>query len=201
MKMNKLYIYGGIGAVVLVGGYLLLGRGSTASNTASDTSGAYYPPLVYGGSSGAVTADGSLPATSTDNSINAILAQNLATATMQSNLSMAQLSNDKDIALAGYTTDLSKTKLQTSATVEASLASQLGAIVNNMVAKKSGGSSSSGFFGIGGGSSSNMSQEGLASVSGTIGFNQDTGQISLDIAKNVSSQLAGKTVKIQPLGF
>lgn len=201
MDRKQLYIYGGIGAVVLVGGFLLLRGGGTASNTASDTSGAYYPPLVYGGATGTVTADGSLPATSTDSSINAILAQNLATATMQNNLSMAQLSNDKDIALAGYTTDLSKTKLQTSATVEASLASQLGNIINNMVAKKSTGSSKSGFLGIGGGSSSNQSQEGLASVTGTIGFNQDTGQISLDIAKNVSAQLAGKTVKIQPLGF
>ncbi len=197
---KRYYIYGGVGAVVLVGAYLLMGKGGSSAPAADSGSG-YYPPLVYGGSSGAGSVDGSTTGATTDSNINAILAQNLATATMQNNLSMAQLSNDKDIALAGYSTDLSKTKLQTSATVEASLASQLGAIVGNMVARKSGGSSKSGFFGIGGGSSSNQSQEGLASVSGTIGFNQDTGQISLDIAKNVSKQLPATGVKIQPLGF
>jgi len=183
---RKYFIYGGVGVAALLGGYLLLGRSSSSSGSSADSS--YYPPLVYGGG-GAQTSTGSLPDTSTDNSINQILASTLQQAQLQANVSMAQLSNDREIALAGYTTDLAKTKLTTSAAVESSLASQLGNIVSYMVGRKSSSSSSSGFFGIGGGSDANMTQEGLKSVSGSIGFNQDTGQISVDLAKNVSSQL------------
>lgn len=192
MDRKKLYIYGGIGAAVLVGGYLLLGRGSSQQASSGDAS--YYPPMVYGGASTPVTADSAGTGATTDSSIAQILAQNLSIATMQNNLSMAQLSNDKDIALAGYANDLAKTKLQTSASVEASLASQLGNIVSNMVGTKTKGSSSSGFLGIGGGSSQNTQREGLSSVTGHIGYNADTGDIAFDVAKNTSPQLNGQVI-------
>lgn len=189
--MDKKYLmYGGIGAVVLVGGYLLMNRGGGGSSSA-DAGGSYYPPLVYGGSGGVTSSGDTAVATGTSNtdaSINAMLASQFQTAQLNANVNMAQLSNDREIALAGYSTDLAKTKLTTNAAIEQSLAGQLGNIVSNLVGTTTNSSSRNGFFGIGGSSSSSMNKEGLKSVSGTIGFN-DNGVISLDIAKNVSSQL------------
>lgn len=188
--MDKRYLmYGGAAVAVAAGAYMLLNRGASASDGGGDTS--YYPPVVYGGATSTPASSTDTSGGSTDSYINQVLANNLSIATMQNNLSMAQLQADREIALKGYENDLATTKLKTGAQIEASLASQLGAIAQSMVSKKGGTSSSkSGFLGIGGKSSTTGEDVyGLNSISGTIGFDMDTGTISLDLARNVSQQL------------
>lgn len=187
--MDKRILYGGGALAVGVIAFIMLRGGGSSSAPADTTSGGYFPPIVYGQGSGSVATDNS--GASTDDSISQMLAYQMQKAQSDASLTLAQIASDKELTLAGYANDLATTKLKTGAAIEQSLASQLSGIVASMVSTVGASSkSSSGFLGIGGGSkSTGASQTGLKSVSGTIGFDQDTGTISLDLAKDVSGQL------------
>lgn len=182
--VSKVIMYGGGAVAVALVGYLALSSRAGASsggNASSDVGGGYMTPIVYSGA-GSSIAPGGLDQSqsySSDNSIAQMIAGQLATATMQSNVSMAQIASDKEIALAGYTTDLAKTKDTNQALIEKSLADQLGAIVKSFQTSSYSSSSKSGGLFSSGGSSSSGGTKGINNLQGTIGF--QNGTISLDL--------------------
>lgn len=195
---KRILIYGGIGAVVLVGGFFVLNRGGGQSDAPAQDNG-YYPATVYssggggivGDSSGSSSGDGT--AASMDTSISALIASTLAQGQLQKDMTIYQADTDKAIAFKGYETTQFVTQSNNDASIQRSLADQLSGIVKTFQGSGSStttsGSSKSGFFGIGGGSSNSVNSSsyvtGVNGVKGTIGY--QNGVISLDIA-----QLANK---------
>lgn len=213
---KSLLIYGGIGAVVLVGGFLYVKSQGNSGAAAPDNS-AFIPPTFYSSGSSGTDATGTVDtsgatsgatATSTDDSIAQLLASTLSQAQLQSDTTKYTVDQQTKVALAGYTNNLAMTQSTNDAAVEQSLASQLGNIVKTFQGSFSNSSTttentnansnSSGFFGIGGGNSnstsskvSSQSSEGVTGVGGVVGtIGYKNGTISLDIAQEAAKKAA-----------
>lgn len=185
---KSMAIYGGIGAVVLVGGYMLLKNSAASTDTSGADSSSYYPATVYGGTPAATgsdvtssTTDGT--ASTTDSSIQALIASTLTQAQNQLTATLDTNATQKAIALAGYQSSENVANINSNAAIEQSLASQLGAIAQTFVSSGSNSSSSSGFFGIGGGSSGSSYTKGVQGVNGTIGYTNGVISVNLNQAK------------------
>jgi len=204
---KKFLIYGGIGAVALVGGFMLLNRGGGSEAAPAADSG-YFPATVYssgggmqGGSSDTAFATGTTAA-ATDMNIAALLATQLSTAQMNADMTKFSATTEKEIALAGYTNSLAIAKEQSNASIMQGLASSLSGIIKTFQGSGSStstsGSSSSGFFGIGGGSSQSVQSSSYTNavhgVEGNIGY--QNGVISIDLNQSYNPALAATNENI-----
>lgn len=171
MDRKKLMIYGAVGLAVVGGGYFLLrSRSSQSADTASQSS-SYYPPTVIG--SGATSADTSgtstnSAASSTDTMISQLLASQLQSTQLEYDYKNKALDSNQTLTLATLQNSTDLANINANASIEASLASQLGTIIGGM----SGSRGSNAKFAGGTGN--------LMEVAGGIGYHN--GVISLDIA-------------------
>lgn len=116
LTMRTWLLIGG-GVAALAGGAYVLSSQRVSSAPAPELTSlpSYYPPMVsggFGGSGGGIDPGGlnASGAYSTDNSIASIIASNLSIAQLESTTTLETTRIEKDVALAGYATDLALNK-------------------------------------------------------------------------------------------
>lgn len=120
MALNKWVLIGG-GVATLVVGALVLSRGASGGEAAAPVTdiGSYYPPIVSGGGYSGIDPGGLNQSGnySTDTSIASIIASNLSIAQLQSSTTLETARIEKDVALAGYASDLALQKDKSATTL------------------------------------------------------------------------------------